>query len=103
MRAYPIWQIKFCTQEVLVDTSKVSNSKVYIFFVADRNHMDLYSFDGAYVRSHCKITFNGKIYCYCVPMELLVNEGELPQELVAYRESEYNKFKAYKEKQCNKS
>ena len=86
-----------------MDTSKVSNNKVYIFFVADRNHTDLYSFDGAYVRSHCKMTYNGKIYCYCVPMELLVNEGELPQELISYREQEYNKFKAYKEKQSKKN
>lgn len=85
-----------------MDTSKVSNSKVYIYFVADRNHLDLYSFDGSWVRQNCKLTYNGKIYCYCVPMSALCNEGELPQELVACREQEYNKFKAYKEKQCNK-
>lgn len=102
MKAYPIWQIKFCTQEALVDTSKVTNGKVYIYFVADRNHMDLYSFDGAFVRKNCKVTSNGKIYCYCVPMHMLVNEGELPQNLVEERAVEYAKFKAYKEKQCNK-
>lgn len=103
MKAYPIWQIKFCTQEVLVDTSKVSNSKVFIYFVADRNHRDLYSFDGAWVRTNCKLTYNGKIYCYCIPMSALCNEGELPKELEQAREIEYEKFKRYKEKLNSKN
>lgn len=98
MTAYPIWQIKFCTQEVLVDTCKVSMGKIYIYFVADRNHKDLYSFDGKWVREHCKVTSNGKIYCFCVPVNALVNEGELPSELEKQREIEYAKFKAYQEK-----
>ena len=69
MRAFPIWQMKFCTKSVLVDTSKVGRDKCYIYFVADRNHPDLYSFDGAKVRDNCKIIFNSKIYCYDIPFE----------------------------------
>lgn len=95
MRAYPIWQMKYCTQTVLVDTSKVSREKVYIYFVADRNHLDLYSFDGSRVRDKCEIISNGKIYCYNIPFEWLENEGVLPQVLVDAREKEYEKYKNY--------
>ena len=95
MRAFPIWQMKYCTQSVLVDTSKVGRDKCYIYFVADRNHKDLYSFDGAKVRDNCKIIFNSKIYCYDIPFEWLTNEGELPQELEKSREIEYERFKEY--------
>lgn len=95
MRAYPIWQMKYCTQSVLVDTSKVSREKTYIYFVADRNHKDLYSFDGAKVRDNCKLIHNGKIYCFDIPFEWLINEGELPQELEAQREKEYERFKNF--------
>lgn len=95
MKAYPIWQMKFCTQSVLVDTSKVSREKTYIYFVADRNHPDLYSFDGAKVRDECKLIFNGKIYCFDIPFEWLTNEGDLPSELVAQREKEYERYKNF--------
>lgn len=98
MKAYPIWQMKFCTKSVLVDTSKVTRDKVYIYFVADRNYPDLYSFDGAKVRDNCKIIFNSKIYCFDIPLYMLTNEGELPKELEARRELEYEKFKNYKKK-----
>ncbi len=95
MRAFPIWQMKYCTQSVLVDTSKVSRDKVYIYFVADRNHLDLYSFDGAKVRDNCGIIYNGKIYCYDIPYTWLTNEGELPKDLEEIRNKEYEKFKNY--------
>lgn len=103
MKAYPIWQMKYCTKSVLVDTAKVSRDKVYIYFVADRNYQDLYSFDGAKVRNECKLIHNGKIYCFDVPLEMLVNEGELPSELKARREAEYQKFLDYKEKNKKQS
>ncbi len=101
MKAYPIWQMKYCTKSVLVDTCKVSNNKTYIYFVADRNYTDLYSFDGAKVREKCNIIHNGKIYCYDVPLEWLVNEGELPKELVVEKEKQYEKFKTYVAKNKN--
>ena len=95
MRAYPIWQMKYCTKSVLIDTSKVGYGKCYIYFVADRNYLDLYSVDGTKVRDKCDIIFNGKIYCFDVPLEWLVNEGELPKELEEQRQVQYEKFKEY--------
>lgn len=88
-----IWQPKFSTQEVLVATTKVRDGKNYVFFVADRNYMDLYSFDGNKVKKECKISSNGKILVYDIPLSWLNNEGELPQNLVSYRQQEYDKFK----------
>lgn len=88
-----IWQPKYSTKEVLVATHKVKEGKNYIFFVADRNWQDLYSFDGTKVKETCKISSNGKILVYDIPLSYLSNEGELPEKLIAYRENEYNKFK----------
>ena len=82
----------------MIDTMKVSNNKVYLYFVADRNYPNLYSIDGREVRSKCKIGSNGKIYCYYVPLTMLTNEGELPEEIQKCREKEYIKFKKYQEK-----
>ena len=91
--AIRIWQPKYCTKEVLVAVSKVRPSKNYVYFCADRNWEDLYSFDGEKVINECKVTSNGKIDCYCVPLSWLRNEGELPEKLVSIREEEYEKFK----------
>lgn len=88
-----IWQPKYSTREVLVATQKVRDGKNYIFFVADRNWLDLYSFDGTKVKQNCKISSNGKILVYDIPLSYLNNEGELPQKLVTFREKEYDKFK----------
>lgn len=88
-----IWQPKYCTQEVLVATTKVSKGKNYLYFVADRNWQDLYSFDGDKVKSECKITSNGKILVYNIPLSWLNNEGNLPQTLVDCKQKEYDKFK----------
>ena len=93
MKATVIWQPKFSTQEVLVSTMKVREGKNYLFFVADRNHPDLYSYDGDKVKEKCKISSNGKILCYNIPLSWLNNEGDLPEELVTIKEEEYNKFK----------
>ena len=98
MTASVIWQPKFSTQEVLVSTAKVREGKNYLFFAADRNHPDLYSYDGTKVKSECKITSNGKIYCYCIPLSWLVNEGELPEELVKVKEIELERFKKSQKK-----
>jgi len=95
LKAYPIWQMKYCTKSVLVDTCKVNPGKCYIYFVADRNYTDLYSFDGTKVREKCNIIFNSKIYCYDVPLEWLVNEGPLPDVLEEQRKIEYEKFKKF--------
>lgn len=88
-----IWQPKFSTQEVLVATNKVRDGKNFVFFAGDRNHPDLYSYDGTKVKQDCKVTSNGKIYCYCIPLSWLNNEGDLPKELEQIKEQEYNKFK----------
>lgn len=88
-----IWQPKYSTQEVLAATSKVRDGKNYIFFVADRNWIDLYSFDGTKVKETCKISSNGKIPVYAIPLSYLNNEGELPKKLIAFRQREYDKFK----------
>ena len=88
-----IWQPKYSTQEVLVATQKVRDGKNYIFFVADRNWVDLYSFDGTKVKQNCKISSNGKIPVYDIPLSYLNNEGELPKKLIAFKQQEYDKFK----------
>ena len=88
-----IWQPKFCTNEALVAMEKVPNGKGYLYFAADRNHPNLYSYDGVKVRQECKLVSNGKIFCYCIPMQWLVDEGELSDELKLAREKQYTKFK----------
>lgn len=98
MIANPIWQPKFCTGEVLVSALDVRPGKNYIFFVADRNHPDLYSYDGDKVKQEGTLCSNGKITCYAFPLAWLSCEGELPSEYVSVREREYKKFKRYKSK-----
>jgi len=88
-----IWQPKFSTQEVLIATNKVREGKNYVFFAGDRNHPDLYSYDGSKVKTQCKITSNGKIYCYCIPLSWLENEGDLPDDLKEIKEREYQNYK----------
>lgn len=95
VKAYPIWQPKFATKEVLVAKVNVRSGKNYIFFVADRNHLDLYSYDGDKVKSSGRLCTNGKIVCYAFPLDWLDSEGDLPEDLVEVREKEYNKFKRY--------
>lgn len=98
MKASVIWQPKFSTKEVLVSKLAVKPGKNYLYFVADRNHMDLYSYDGDKVIEAGKFAFNGKIVCYAFPLDWLQSEGDLPEELEAEREKEYAKFKRYSEK-----
>ena len=98
MIAKPIWQPKFCTKEVLVSTLDVRPGKNYIYFVADRNHPDLYSYDGDKVKASGTLCSNGKIPCYAFPLAWLSCEGDLPEEYVQAREKEYAKFKRYKAK-----
>ena len=95
MTAYPIWQMKYCTKSVLVDTCKVNPGKCYIYFVADRNYKDLYSFDGDRVKKECGLIYNGKIYCFDIPISWLNNEGPLTPELEKHRENEYERFKKF--------
>lgn len=98
MVANPIWQPKFSTGEVLVARLDVRPGKNYIYFVADRNHPDLYSYDGERVKNEGKLVFNGKIVCYAFPLDWLDSEGDLPEEFVPIREKEYDKFKKYQAK-----
>lgn len=98
IKASVIWQPKFSTKEVLVAKLAVKPGKNYLYFVADRNHPDLYSYDGDKVRELGKFVFNGKIVCYAFPLDWLVSEGDLPEELEAEREKEYKKFKKFNEK-----
>ena len=98
MVANPIWQPKFSTGEVLVARTDVRPGKNYIFFVADRNHLDLYSYDGDRVKKEGKVCSNGTITCIAFPLDWLDNEGELPEVLVQAREKEYKKFKRYQAK-----
>lgn len=98
MKATAIWQPKFSTKEVLVSKLEVKPGKNYLFFCCDRNHTDLYSFDGDEVKSKGRLCSNGKIICYAFPLDFLTSEGELPEEFVPIREKEYNKFKKYSDK-----
>lgn len=98
MRASVIWQPKFSTKEVLVAKTNVRPGKNYLYFVADRNHLDLYSYDGSKVIEMSKFVFNGKIVCYAFPLDWLQSEGDLPEELEVEREKEYKKFKKFNAK-----
>lgn len=93
-----IWQPKYCTQMVLVNTMYVKPEKCYLFFCGDRNYQDLYSYDGAKVWNECRTVSNGKIPCFEIPLTWLKNEGTLPDELIEIREQQYLKFKNYKTK-----
>lgn len=93
MTAICIWQPKFSTREVLVATNKVRDGVNYLFFAGDRNHPDLYAFDGLKVKQNCRVGSNGKLYCYYIPLDYLDNKGELPEELKYIRDKEYSKFK----------
>ena len=93
MKAVCIWQPRYWDKKVLVATDKVREGKNYVYFCADRNMQDLYSYDGTKVRNECKVCSNGKIYCYEIPLHWLVNEGDLPQELIEVKNAQYNKFK----------
>ena len=95
MTANPIWQPKFSTKEVLVAKLDVKPGKNYIYFVADRNHPDLYSYDGNKVKSEGRLCSNGKIICYAFPLDWLNSEGDLPEEFIPIKEKEYSKFKRY--------
>ena len=50
-------------------------------------------YDGSKVKTQCKITSNGKIYCYCIPLSWLNNEGDLPDNLQEVKEREYQNYK----------
>lgn len=93
MNAVCIWQPKFCTKEALVAMEKVPKGKGYLYFAADRNHPNLYSYDGEKVRSECRMVSNGKIFCYCIPLSWLVDEGELGDALESERDRQYGRFK----------
>lgn len=99
MNVIPIWQMKYCTKSVLVSVQKIiPNSLNYIFFCADRNYTNLYSFNANVVFSKCKIISNGKIPCFDIPFTMFKNEGPLNKELENIREKEYNKFKLRQKK-----
>lgn len=98
IKAQPIWQPKFSTGEVLVDKRIVRDGKNYLFFCCDRNHPDLYSYDGTKVRESKRLCTNGKIICYHFPLDWLDNEGELPEEYHVIRDREYTKFKKFASK-----
>ncbi len=93
MKPIVIWQPKFCTREVLVAKTSIREGKNYLFFCGDRNHPDLYSFTGTEAIEHGRWCSNGKIVCLAFSLDLLKNEGELPEEFVPIRDKEYTKFK----------
>lgn len=96
INAIPIWQPKYKTNEVLVDQAKITSGKNFLFFCADRNHTNLYSFDGGRVMENCECVVNGR-YCkvYKIPMNWLTDEGKLPSELEPVRAKEYAKYQDY--------
>lgn len=90
--ASPIWMPRYWDKVVLVDKQKVKPGKNYLYFVVDAKYPDLYSYDGNKVKKECKLTTNGKIYCYQIPLDWLDNEGELPQEFILTKNKEYAKY-----------
>lgn len=92
MTASAIWMPRYWDKMVLVDKKNIRSGKNYLFFVVDKRYPDLYSYDGDRVKKECKLVSNGKIYCYQIPMDWLNNEGDLPQEFMAEKDREYQKY-----------
>ena len=47
----------------------------------------------AKVRKGCRMVSNGKIFCYCMPLDRLVNEGELPEDEKREQARQYERFR----------
>jgi hypothetical protein len=77
---------------VLVDRKNIGSGKNYLYFVVDAKYPYLYSFDGDRVKKECKLTSNGKIYCYQIPLDWLNSEGDLPEEFLPTKNKEYQKY-----------
>ncbi len=104
MQPIVIWQPRYWDRKVLVSTYKVKSSgKSYVIFCGDRILKDLYSFDNKKVREECDITSNGKIMCFNIPLEWLINEGELTPDMISLRDAEYLNFKNKMKKSLTKS
>ena len=89
----PIWQPKFSTQEVLVNVNAVRPEKCFVMFIGDKNHPNLYSYNGEKVRRECRVQKNGRGQVFCVPLSWLEDEGELPKELKEQRKKDYPLWK----------
>lgn len=92
MNASPIWMPRYWDKTVLVDRKNVRSGKNYLYFVVDSKYPDLYSYDGDKVKKECKLTSNGKIYCYQIPMDWLNSEGELPPDFLSTKDAENRKY-----------
>jgi hypothetical protein len=92
MKASPIWMPRYWDKTVLVDRKNVGSGKNYLYFVVDSRYPYLYSYDGNRVKKECKLTTNGKIYCYQIPMDWLSSEGELPSEFLPIKQKEMAKY-----------
>jgi hypothetical protein len=92
MNASPIWMPRYWDKMVLVDRKNIRPGKNYLYFVVDTKLPFLYSFDGDKVKKECKLTSNGKIYCYQIPLEWLENSGDLPEEFIKTKNKEYEKY-----------
>lgn len=92
LRASAIWMPRYWDKTILIDRKAVRSGKNYLFFCCDKKYPDLYSYDGSRVLSECKITTNGKIYCYQVPLDWLTNEGDLPEQFIPERDKELSKY-----------
>lgn len=93
MKAKAIWSPRYWDKKVLINKLDVEPKKCFLFFCCDKNLKNLYSYDGVKVKNECPLRYNGKIYCYEVPLDWLNNEGELPLELEKVRTKEYSKYK----------
>lgn len=94
--AVRIWQPRYWDRKVLVDCLKVHEGTNYVYFCADRNLTDLYSYEGSDVIGKCSVCSNGKIDCYEIPLAGLTNLGPLPEALAEAREEELRKYNTYK-------
>lgn len=47
----------------------------------------------AKVRKECRMVSNGKIFCYCMPLDWLVDEGELPEDEKREQARQYARFR----------
>lgn len=94
-----VWSPRYWDRQVLVSTQCVQPRKCYVYFAADRNYKNLYSYDGEKVMQKCPVQKNGHGTVYVIPMSWLNDEGKLPERFIPDRDAEYEKYKKYQEKQ----
>lgn len=66
-----IWQPRYFDRKVLIATDKIRNGANYIVFTKSERHAGKVYYLNGETAKNCKISTNGKIEVYEIPMEYL--------------------------------